>query len=66
LEWEPEAASVSASADLGWTWGHWEFTASEPDDDSDTSHGKYVFIWKKVDGDWRIVANIWNDSPSPD
>jgi hypothetical protein len=22
--------------------------------------GKYINIWKKEDGDWKILSNIWN------
>ena len=24
--------------------------------------GKFINIWKKVDGDWKLYANIWNSS----
>ena len=27
-------------------------------------HGKYINIWTLDDGDWKIVSNIWNTSPS--
>jgi len=23
--------------------------------------GKYVVVWEKVEGDWKLAANIWND-----
>ena len=29
----------------------------------ETERGKYVNVWKQVDGRWRIQANIWNASP---
>jgi ketosteroid isomerase-like protein len=22
--------------------------------------GKYVVVWQKVDGDWKLAADIWN------
>lgn len=28
--------------------------------DSTTEKGKFINIWKKVDGDWKIHSNIWN------
>lgn len=27
-------------------------------------HGKYIVIWKKVDGTWLLHRDIWNDSPA--
>jgi ketosteroid isomerase-like protein len=65
LEWEPKDGSVSQAGDLGWTWGNWVLIAGDEAGQSQRSYGKYVFIWKRVGGDWRIVANIWNDSPAP-
>jgi hypothetical protein len=29
-----------------------------------TEHGKYLNVWKHVDGSWRIQSNIWNSNPS--
>jgi ketosteroid isomerase-like protein len=66
LEWEPQGGSVSQAGDLGWTWGIWVFTTRDAEGQGELSYGKYVFIWKKVDGDWKIVANIWNDNPAPE
>lgn len=28
-----------------------------------TERGKYINVWKQVDGRWRIQANIWNADP---
>lgn len=27
-------------------------------------HGKYINIWTRDDGEWKIFSNIWNVSPS--
>ena len=27
-----------------------------------TDQGKYINIWKKDNGEWRIISNIWNTS----
>ncbi len=65
LQWEPQAADVARSGDLGWTWGRWVFTVESEPGDSERTYGKYVFVWKKTGGRWKVVANIWNDSPAP-
>ena len=31
-------------------------------DGSHKDHGKYVAVWAKVDGSWKIVRDIWNSS----
>jgi len=28
-----------------------------------TERGKYINVWKQVNGNWRIQANIWNADP---
>lgn len=30
-----------------------------------TERGKYINVWKPVNGSWRIQANIWNADPPP-
>lgn len=30
-----------------------------------TERGKYINVWKHVNGEWRIQANIWNADPAP-
>lgn len=27
--------------------------------------GKYIVIWKKQDGEWRLHKDIWNSSLTP-
>lgn len=29
------------------------------------SRGRYLVVWKKVDGAWRIWRDIWNEDPRP-
>lgn len=32
--------------------------------DSTSERGKYINVWKKVNGNWKIYSNIWNTSLS--
>ena len=66
LAWTPQDGNISLSADLGWTWGNWVLTTTDDEGRTQRSYGKYVFIWKRVGGDWKAAANIWNDSPDPE
>ncbi|MBU0519194.1 nuclear transport factor 2 family protein [bacterium] len=56
LKWEPQHAEVSATADLGWTWGRW--TLAPADTSQSEQHGHYLNVWKKMDGSWRVLADI--------
>jgi ketosteroid isomerase-like protein len=28
--------------------------------DKTTEHGKYLNVWRKENGDWKIYSNMWN------
>jgi len=32
--------------------------------DNTVERGKYLNVWKREDGEWKIHANIWNTSPA--
>lgn len=64
LTWQPETAQVSASLDLGYTMGKWQFAAGS---DSVISSGNYLTVWSKDDdGSWKVAVDIGNDDPSND
>jgi ketosteroid isomerase-like protein len=64
LGWQPLAAHVSDSADIGYTYGTYEFRpvdAAKP-----AEQGHYVRIWKKQrDGKWKNVLDVINPLPPP-
>src|SRR5215213_1418351 len=51
VKWQPIAADVSRAGDLGYTHGTYE---------SGNERGSYVRIWKKQNGEWRIVMDVTN------
>ncbi len=56
LEWEPEFVDVSLSGDMGYTYGRWDYTATDSTGNEITSSGYYITIWKKQpDGSWKWV-----------
>ena len=65
LGWKPEDGYVAGAGDLGWTWGRWTFAVDGEGSSPQLSFGKYMFVWRKVDGAWRVTVNIWNDNPEP-
>lgn len=39
--------------------GSWVSTDA---DDTHLDHGKYMVVWKKVDGTWKMHRDMWNSS----
>jgi ketosteroid isomerase-like protein len=63
LTWTPVGADISASGDLGYTYGTFEFRSKDKDGKMVVEHGKYTSIWKKQrDGSWKVVLDMGNAS----
>lgn len=59
LNWQPQYAFVSQSADLGYTYGIY---ALHPTTVDTIIYGTYVSIWKKQgDGKWKFVLDSGNE-----
>ena len=67
LYWEPQHAEVSASGELGFTFGYWRFPAKTSGGLDTTYYGNYVSIWKRQpDGAWRYVLDTGTNTPKPE
>ena len=63
LTWTPVGADISASGDLGYTYGTFEFRSKDKDGKPVVDQGKYTSIWKKQkDGNWKVVLDMGNAS----
>ena len=63
LTWTPVGADISASGDLGYTYGTYEFRSKDKDGKPVVDHGKYTSIWKKQkDGSWKVALDMGNSS----
>lgn len=61
MTWKTTHAEASASGDLGYTTGTYEFSAKGADGKPLTEKGKYACVWKKQkDGSWKAIHDIWN------
>ena len=56
LTWEPSSAQVSASGDLGYSYGIYNLQLQDT-----TLQGTYVSIWKQKDGKWKFVLDMGNE-----
>ncbi|WP_262689632.1 YybH family protein [Kordiimonas aestuarii] len=64
LDWKPEDGKIAASGDLAYTWGTYVFSMVR-DGQRRESHGKYITIWEKRDGEWKAILDGGNTSPGP-
>ena len=66
LIWTPEAGDISASGDLGYTWGRYIYSATDEEGNLVESHGKYMTVWKiQETGEWKAVLDGGNPNPPP-
>jgi ketosteroid isomerase-like protein len=66
LTWTPVKAEMSASGDLGYTYGNYIYTVKNKAGKLVANYGKYTSIWKKQrDGQWKVVVDMGNSSPDP-
>ena len=58
LAWQPSFAGMSASGDMGFTTGPWEFKA-DVKDEKPSGYGHFITVWKKqADGTWKFVVDL--------
>lgn len=50
---------ISVIGNMAYDYGYYQGTWSK-NEVIDSWKGKYVIIWKKVEGDWKIYLDIWN------
>lgn len=56
LEWAPDFVDVSASGDLGYTYGKYTFEAIDQTGQETRSTGIFHTVWKREpNGEWRYV-----------
>src|SRR5687768_14260676 len=61
LTFTPEQIVVSASGDMALDRGTYRLTIA-PDGTTQTDTGKYVVVWRKIAGDWKAAADIFNSN----
>jgi ketosteroid isomerase-like protein/quercetin dioxygenase-like cupin family protein len=60
LQWAAAKADVGTGGDVGYTTGTYQMTSA-----GGTEKGKYVTVWKKQDGQWKVAEDIFNADASP-
>lgn len=57
LTWDPQQAEVASDGSVGWTWGDYRLSEG-----GHTTTGRYLTVWRKQGGSWRIAADIGTQS----
>jgi ketosteroid isomerase-like protein len=60
IHWEPLRVQVAESGEIGYTSGVYTLTFTSDEGVRVTDKGKYVEVWKKVDGKWKCSSDIYN------
>ena len=65
LFWEPVDGQVSASGDMGWSWGKAVFTSKDTTGGGKVFYTKYLNVWvKDSEGNWKVKVDIGNSRPA--
>jgi len=59
LSFDPEQIIVSSSGDMALDRGTYKLAVA-PKGTAQTDTGKYVVVWRKVGGEWKAAADIFN------
>ena len=59
IEFGANRIEVSSSGDMAYDYGWYTF-AFDTDNGRFEDKGKYVVVWKRVDGAWKVAADIFN------
>lgn len=53
-------SEIKILGDEAYDFGYYEGTTVESNGDENSWRGKYVIVWRKVEGEWKIYLDIWN------
>jgi ketosteroid isomerase-like protein len=65
VKWEPTQVQVSESGDMGFTTGTYTLSYTDANGGKVDDKGKYLEMWKKVDGKWKCYLDMYSsDMPA--
>ena len=64
VSWEPISVSVSESGDMAYLLEKSQITVNDSLGKPKTEYNKAISIWKKVNGDWKNVVQMWHSNPT--
>lgn len=66
ISWAPATVQVAESGEIGYTTGTWKLTWTDEKLGKVEDHGKYLEVWKNVDGKWKCQWDMYSsDQAAP-
>lgn len=65
LTFSSDVLEVSPSAAMAYDIGTYRLVRTTPEGEQARDRGKYVVVWEKVGGEWKVAADIFNSSQPP-
>ena len=60
VKWEPTSVQVAESGEIGYTSGTYTLDFTDPKAGKVSDKGKYLEVWKKVDGKWKCYLDMYS------
>ncbi|MGE0770429.1 MAG: DUF4440 domain-containing protein [Cyclobacteriaceae bacterium] len=51
---------INIVGETAYDYGYYQITTQDQGKEPQTTRGKYVIVWKKTNGQWKIHLDIWN------
>lgn len=65
FSFEPTTVRVADSGDIAYAIGTYQLSYNV-DEEPVQDAGKYIDLWEKVDGEWRVVADMFSSNLPPE
>ncbi|MEM6686748.1 MAG: nuclear transport factor 2 family protein [Bacteroidota bacterium] len=53
-------SEITIVGDTAYDYGYYEGTTVRDNGEQNSWKGKYVIVWKRIGGNWKIYLDIWN------
>ena len=60
VKWDPTLVQVAESGELGYTSGTYSLTFTDEKGAKVEDKGKYLEVWKKIDGKWKCYIDMYS------
>jgi len=57
-----ETVHVESSGDIAYEVGNYTLIIPQANKEAITDQGKYVVVWRRQGGTWKLTADIWNSN----
>ncbi len=64
VSWEPQDGKIAKSGDVAYTWGIYTYQL-DLEGNTSISPGKYLTVWVRESGSWKLAVEMSNDNPAP-